>query len=419
MKPKGRWERRAATVARRGWSRWDPEWWLLLAAPVSLLGCFSNDSSPSGAAMDTLPGGRIVVTNTATGSWDDVTRWRLAFDLRLGGAEDGPEQFSMIGSLTTDAEGRVYLLDRVAQEIRVFNADGGFARTIGRHGRGPGEFMDGRIIGFGPGDTLWVLDPTFTRRYSAFDRDGTFLTSHDRLVTGDPLAGGFSRNGEYLDWGTAFPEEGPGVVAGSRVNHLPIRLGPGFAIGDSLAPLETSLQIITTSDGRQIPQVFFSEQLLVHQDDRNDGAYFWFAYSRQYQILRRSWRGDTTHVASLPADAAPVGESEREEIRQRFPTRLLSVYLDALPETKPVLRHLFGDGAGHFFVVPQLRDLRAGSAVDVFRESGEFLGRLALPAPMRVPLLGNVVAHATSEHLYYVAADEDDVPYLVRMRIAR
>jgi hypothetical protein len=83
-----------------------------------------------------------------------------------------------------------------------------------------------------------------------------------------------------------------------------------------------------------------------------------------------------------------------------------------------VVRGLWGDGDGHVFVVPELEDVPAGTAIDVFRESGEYLGRMDLPAPMSVAA-PSPVALATADRLYYVAADEADVPYVVGFTIRR
>lgn len=42
--------------------------------------------------------------------------------------------------------------------VAVFDSAGGFVKELGQQGRGPGEFSDIRSVGFGPGDTLWVVE---------------------------------------------------------------------------------------------------------------------------------------------------------------------------------------------------------------------------------------------------------------------
>ena len=106
----------------------------------------------------------------------------------------------------------------------------------------------------------------------------------------------------------------------------------------------------------------------------------WFAPGGEYRVYRRSLAGDTTVVFTLEGvRPAAVDEADRDEVRAPFERRpnpaLMGDYLRALPENKPVIAGLFVDGAGHVFVVPETSRGDAGTAIDVFREDGVFLGR--------------------------------------------
>ncbi|MBD3160995.1 MAG: 6-bladed beta-propeller [Candidatus Eisenbacteria bacterium] len=60
---------------------------------------------------------------------------------RIGGdSEEEGEFFGVIGAIEVGADGTVFLLDRQLSEVKLFDADGGYIRTIGREGEGPGEF---------------------------------------------------------------------------------------------------------------------------------------------------------------------------------------------------------------------------------------------------------------------------------------
>lgn len=76
-----------------------------------------------------------------------------------------------------------------------------------------------------------------------------------------------------------------------------------------------------------------------------DGT-IWFADSREYRVYRRTLQGDTTLVFSLPAEPAPLGEVEREHVR----------------------------------------------------ESGEHLGRMTLPSPVPLEPNGPSVVHVAPEY---------------------
>ena len=94
-------------------------------------------------------------------------------DLEIG-AEGGeaPYLFGRVSGLAADAEGRIFVADAQADEIRVFDRDGVFAYAFGGAGQGPGELGSPCCLSFGPGGLLWVRD-VGNSRYQGFDvRDG-------------------------------------------------------------------------------------------------------------------------------------------------------------------------------------------------------------------------------------------------------
>ena len=93
-----------------------------------------------GPSFDTLANGSVLVTNPAEGLWDanPEEQWQVVEGLRIGTVSgDGPDSFGQVGSIVVDGAGRLWIVDRQATEIRVFDADGEFVRTVGRAGEGP------------------------------------------------------------------------------------------------------------------------------------------------------------------------------------------------------------------------------------------------------------------------------------------
>jgi hypothetical protein len=83
---------------------------------------------------------------------------RLQEQWRIGGESEAEgEFFGVIGQITTDPEGNVYLLDTQLSEVKVFSSDGAYLRTIGREGEGPGEFRQAQDMFFLPDGNLGVL----------------------------------------------------------------------------------------------------------------------------------------------------------------------------------------------------------------------------------------------------------------------
>ncbi len=388
----------------------------LLAGLLATLGCSARQADPpSTAQFDTLSSGRVVVINTGQSIWSSRTAWRFEEDLRLGtSAADGPkvEQFGDITAVTSDSRGRIYVLDYQSQEISVFEPDGTFSRKIGRRGWGPGEFDGASELMMASGDTLWVLDDG-VMRYSAFSPDGTFLVGYARSIVGSTswLTPTFLSGGGCLDWAISFPDG----RFGARVEYRPIRYGPGFGRADTFPALEYRKPMLPA--GRW-PVLYFGGALVGAVD--REGS-LWFAHSRQYRIYRRTLEGDTSLVASLPADGPPVTEADRAYVAEALArSALRDEELEALPDAKPIVHGIVPDGAGHLFVFVDVAGVPAGTAVDVFRTSGAYLGRMTLPAPVTIGIpQTSPVVHVTHDHLFVVAHDTLDVPYVSRLKIVK
>lgn len=98
--------------------------------------------------------------------------------LRLGGALDVPEwlAFSRPPSLQLDPAGRLYLNAGASPTVTVVDSDGGFVRSIGGEGEGPGEFTYG-VGGFGfVGDTVWLQD-RIELHIAFFDSAGAHIST--------------------------------------------------------------------------------------------------------------------------------------------------------------------------------------------------------------------------------------------------
>jgi DNA-binding beta-propeller fold protein YncE len=82
--------------------------------------------------------------------------------------------------LARDAQnGRVYVADTHAHDIKVFNDDGGLINVIGQRGEGDGEFNFPTHLVFVAGK-LYVTD-TMNSRIQIFDTDGNFVAKFGKL----------------------------------------------------------------------------------------------------------------------------------------------------------------------------------------------------------------------------------------------
>lgn len=96
------------------------------------------------------------------------------------GEVEGQEEymFQTIFSLAVSEKGDIYVLDYKANHIKMYDMDGKYIKTIGRSGRGPGEFQVPRYMACTEQDQIMVGD---INRISYFSLDGEFLTSTPTL----------------------------------------------------------------------------------------------------------------------------------------------------------------------------------------------------------------------------------------------
>ena len=99
----------------------------------------------------------------------------LEEDLTLG-VREGQEEYMLLDptDIDVDNNGNIYVLDRKAFHIKVFDKEGQFLRTIGKKGQGPGEMQRPRDIDITPQGELLINDGA-TRRLLFFSLEGNFL----------------------------------------------------------------------------------------------------------------------------------------------------------------------------------------------------------------------------------------------------
>lgn len=370
-------------------------------------------------SVDTAANGAVDVRNSGVPLWADAgSSWTLKEDLRLGSAsQEGPQLFSQIGAINSDSKGRIYVLDITSQDIRVFNPDGSWSHTLGRKGAGPGEFRSATGLAVGRGDTVWVVDPA-TDRYSGFMPEGKFLRSHKRGLSGfvDSWNGTFLKDGRYVDIGLAFPMEFGGI-AGPQIVLQPVVRSAVFDGADSLAPLAFELEMAEVG-GKLRPMPFFNGGIVYDVDASGN---VWFALTREYRVYRRRITGDTVLSFSLSARAKRLSERDRDYVRRRMSARpeAMRDYLNALPEHKPILQRILTNGDGLIFVFADVDTVEEGTVVDLFKDNGEFIGRIPLPRPVAFLPSGAIVAHATKDQLLLLVTDSSDIPYVSRLRLVR
>jgi hypothetical protein len=128
--------------------------------------------------------------------------WILEETYRLGRVDaEGPEIFSRLADFAVCGDERLHVLEGHAREVRVFDRDGRHVRTLGRSGRGPGEFTFPAAVECLPNGGIMVVDIRNVR-YTFFDTAGVLVREERRAVpwTSFPWRGGVDEHGQIYEW---------------------------------------------------------------------------------------------------------------------------------------------------------------------------------------------------------------------------
>lgn len=359
--------------------------------------------------IDSPPVGPVRVHNPETGVWNDTTAWRLVPEVSIGSERDGPDLFSSIADFAVDAAGRMYVLDRSARHIQVFDAERRFVRTIGREGSGPGEFADPIGMTWDPSGHLWVIDPA-NGRIAIFDTSGTPLTVRRRSSTSYavPWRGGFDASGRFFEVTARWDQPNVSEV---------VWFDDSLRVTDR-RPLPSFVPEyfeLTSGSGQTRASVPFSPAMVLWFDPR---GFLWSGLSSDYRIVQQRVTGDTVRIVERPAPALPVSAEERKaEVRglEWFVRQGGRVDPARIPATKPAFLAFFVDAAGYLWVQRSLTESAEGQIIDVFDPSGRYLGLLR--TPLRLLLEHPPIVRGDTA--YAVTTDSLGVYSLVRARIVR
>lgn len=94
------------------------------------------------------------------------------------GAEDQPldHQLGQPEAVRSDNDGNIYIADRQSMQIKVFDRDGSYLKSLGGRGRGPGEFQGMELMEWTPEGHLVVMDRG-NMRFTIISTEGTEIES--------------------------------------------------------------------------------------------------------------------------------------------------------------------------------------------------------------------------------------------------
>jgi hypothetical protein len=388
---------------------------LLLAAVV--VGCaYSDGQQRWDGSVETLPGGVVRITNGEQGLWRAGEEWRLVPELNIGRLDgEGADVFNSISGLVVDGDGRIYVLDRQASELRIFDATGAHVRTVGRSGEGPGEYSAANGLEWLAPDTLIVADAR-GNRYTVLSRDGDFVRTMQRpLNFFGWITNGGVHDRRFIEVGTVYRSADDYTPAffvmhvGDAITGSDTLPSPFPGPGQSRYP---SLSVQTDRGGMSMSTPFAPAPVW----HLNDDGSIWYGYSDDYRLLHLTLEGDTLREVLAPAAPLPVLSSELDDWEstdgvQRFREMGGRIDRSALPRTKPVFRAVTTDQYGNLWV--EVLDADGLTEFDIFDADGRRLGRLATG----IRRVQWVKPRLRNDRLYLVATDDLGVERVLAFRV--
>jgi hypothetical protein len=406
---------------------------LLLPATLPLTqACGDGGGAWEGTVVDSA--GIAVVHNTATPIWGSEDTWTVTEDLRIGEMAGAAEyQFGQLAFVEVGSDGTIYAMDLQAQEVKAYDAQGNFLRTIGSPGQGPGEIGQGTVFVFeAPGGEIWIPDQG-NLRVSRFSPDGSPLGSFPiRMEAGAPIRWGMDPGGRLIAQlrgmnveGIAALEEGDPIVAYDTTG----------AVVDTVAMIPKGQTLEGITEG-QLSIVLFAPEPL--WDLGPDGSVY-YAMNNQYRILVNGPEGSLSRVITRETPRKPVEESDQNAIRQTLreqyaqfgiPPAQIDQMMQGIgfAEFYPAFGQVFLGPEESLWVqrIRSARDMAEGAGEEfefdpqdigspeweVFDGEGRYLGVVTLPDRFQP-------VNVKGDYLYGVWRDELDVQYIMRLRVNR
>ena len=353
-----------------------------------------------------------------------IEQWSLVEELRIGAIE-GPAALTEPSALLVSADGRqVYVGQRRENLIRVFDAlSGAPLRTIGRDGRGPGEFSWMGGMGWNH-DTLYVTDLQ-AQSIAMFTPEGRHLRTI--RVVSQPIPGSgavafpisMCQDGTVL--GSTFSTQGTAsipTVAMTREGRVLVILAEvdardsWFRIGNSgraivgVRPMGVDTEVTVAPDGCSV--------VVVHQP-RSDGS------ASRFEVSRLRTNGEKIFQRQYLYTPRPLPKSVVDRIVADYgkrvegagAARVREMILEGMklpPFQPPVSATLVGSDGSTW-----LRRGDDGTAMvgwSVLGADGVHLANVRAPAALKALAWDGRAFWAT-------VRDELDVPYVVRYRVQR
>lgn len=318
---------------------------------------------------------------------------------------------SRVGGMALDSEGRVYVQDDNTLGVIVLAEDLTYLHTLGRSGRGPGEFRGISTVRVGQGDSVSVYDRSLNR-ITVYAR-GSAEPAYVRRVSSGPY-----QDVHWVSEGfvaiRAAAYEASGSDIGTSTSWLVRLLDDGSIAGDSLFSFPRKENLVHRTGGPNGATVSISRHPFGHQPFVQvvdaDSLRAVYVSSLALAVTVVNMEAGTKTTFAHPTEPLDVTSRELAAELSRKTDRFARILRDGAPYTwPPIVGMVAGDGG---LVLLGLRSSnREVWEWAMFGADGAHLASIALPA--------GFVTHAVRDGRFVGSiVDDNDVPVIRSYRMA-
>lgn len=295
--------------------------------------------------------------------------FELKEELVIKGAdkEREEEMFQDIVALAVDKERIIYALDGKAANVKVFDRNGSFLRSIGRRGEGPGEFGRPENILISPQQEI-VIEDTGRRLIHFLDLGGKYLRQW-------PLNWVFSSGPKFNSQGEVFVSY---ALMGKKIevvlNKLDSNLGPLLTLAK--IPMEKPPKV----------HLFLYRFVLDLRWDITpaDEIIWGVMTSSEYELFIHDRDGKLIKKITKEYDPVEITNAEYEKLIDLwFGEPLSRQFYFIIPKNYPPFHTFLLDDEGRIYVRRfEKADKGERHFIEVFDPQGRYLTNVILPSSM-------------------------------------
>lgn len=339
---------------------------------------------------------------------DDAERRRRASPVAEVWVSPADAELSSINQVAVDSRGNAYVPDFYRSRVVVFGPDGRLVRSVGRRGRGPGEFQSIRSVQVLRGDSLLVYD-------GSLGRVNVFAPDADREAYVVTVQGA-------APWAMERTHANDAYVA--RYES-----GMRFGGGMETAPRQDLIRVLNLDGSRRTDVLSFPARSFivarqsmtpnpwghngfVRLDSRDRLHYVWSDTLGVATYDLQGLRTGEFHVRYVPPQ---VGSADLDRELNRLSPQGRALFTtalrDSLPERWPAVRGLLIDDRDRLWLElagPATREVEWAA----FSPAGAYLGSALFPA-------GTIVHHVRGTTAVAEKKDEQGAPRLVLYQMIR